>query len=522
MEPNHNCNEMNCTGPKYAGLNLTCSRCLLPKFFECISDRTEVVQFVNAMKLKDFDLTPQTNASENSRKMKSIFDNTSVFEFVCPKCKSDGTYMEIKAKLDKKISELQTKNRTANANLKKRDDDIKSLQIALKNATENPDTSNNQKQNSGNDDQESEQTKIIELESQMKSQLKSFELIMDDVNKVITDHHSRTEKFKIDSDRAHETVFNLLKPIVSSHFDQSEHDRAEGENEVNEMQNHTIGRTSQPDVSLQNEGKMHVHGDGSHQTSMNFDDELKPPNSNRMKANPVTSNQTKLHEIFVTQFDPSVECEHIIRHILKRTKISADSFAVEKLIGSKERLKRKTYISFKISTVKNDVCKTLLNEKLWAPDFTARIFDRDPPKTKNDGRGVSNKYERDSNQRYNNGAKYEQNRQQRPYQTKRNSKPNERRAGNDNNGPSDYYQRRNFPHWANNSHREYENNYRSRNMNPSYENRPNKTSYNNRDDRNNYQREMQIQYNDQQNFGQHRRQYRPPLDPNERRPWRQW
>lgn len=52
LPPNHKCNEKECTGPRYASSSLVCSVCLMPKFIDCISDRTEIANLLNMLQIK--------------------------------------------------------------------------------------------------------------------------------------------------------------------------------------------------------------------------------------------------------------------------------------------------------------------------------------------------------------------------------------------------------------------------------------------------------------------------------------
>lgn len=89
----HSCAEVNCIGSKYAGLNVNCSRCLLPKFIECVSDCAEIAFLLNAWNI---DQSDTVNRMDSVNKIKQLIFPDSLIEFVCPSCKKKDTYIDIK------------------------------------------------------------------------------------------------------------------------------------------------------------------------------------------------------------------------------------------------------------------------------------------------------------------------------------------------------------------------------------------------------------------------------------------
>lgn len=93
---------------------------------------------------------------------------------------------------------------------------------------------------------------------------------------------------------------------------------------------------------------------------------------------PVNSNNRieEVYAIHVSRFPLNIVVDDIIQHIMNNTEIiNPDAFKIERLdkLGS-------DFISFKISTLKHDVYKMILD--IWAPHYTARNFNTSPHKYK--------------------------------------------------------------------------------------------------------------------------------------------
>lgn len=85
------------------------------------------------------------------------------------------------------------------------------------------------------------------------------------------------------------------------------------------------------------------------------------PQSNNYVVN------NKMLCIHIGPFMINVQSDDIVAHILNRAGVSTDLFIVEKLIGKHDDIRRKTFVSFKISTFSNDVFNLLLNNEIWGP-----------------------------------------------------------------------------------------------------------------------------------------------------------
>lgn len=94
---------------------------------------------------------------------------------------------------------------------------------------------------------------------------------------------------------------------------------------------------------------------------------LRPPANIQHKNKQISENSRvdMVFEIYVTQFDPEITCKKIAQHIVDFTSFeNDDQFNVELLGGHSNKLKRKTFVSFKITTLKNSVCDLILDEKI--------------------------------------------------------------------------------------------------------------------------------------------------------------
>lgn len=107
MTDDHICGERPCIMGKYNGAYFRCSRCSNKVYCDCLEKRKEVVQLLNALK----NLNPYSTPTTIQLKIKAIFSNESVFEFICNKCKNEENPYEIIARIKteskKKINERE-------------------------------------------------------------------------------------------------------------------------------------------------------------------------------------------------------------------------------------------------------------------------------------------------------------------------------------------------------------------------------------------------------------------------------
>lgn len=105
------------------------------------------------------------------------------------------------------------------------------------------------------------------------------------------------------------------------------------------------------------------------------------------KLNPPKNNEDSeienrdVYEIYISKFDIATEEKEIGAHIMDKTRIkTTDLFKVSKL-KSRTNDATKNYVSFKVTTLRGDVYKQIINQKIWEPDFMARDFKQSFTKT---------------------------------------------------------------------------------------------------------------------------------------------
>lgn len=128
LPQNHKCNENNCAGSRFSGCNLLCSRCLLPKFVECVSDRTEMTELLKLLCITPDRPVTQSLANENMNKMNTLFGKDSSIKFVCPQCLENGSFLQFKMKFEEKVKSLEKKNTELRKEKKNTEEKLKSLE----------------------------------------------------------------------------------------------------------------------------------------------------------------------------------------------------------------------------------------------------------------------------------------------------------------------------------------------------------------------------------------------------------
>lgn len=193
----------------------------------------------------------------------------------------------------------------------------------------------------------------------------------------------------------YENIINVFHGIPSS-SSLDTNDVLNDDNPINEISNKNTETTNLIDTIIDINQNFHSHensgniNNGQNNNESTYSSQknnlLKLPsdkNSNSMKTTAINNT----YEIFVSPFHISMTSELITQHIMENTSlISSDLFNVTPLIKSTEQLKRKNYISFKITTLKKDICETLLDSNLW-PNHEAKIFS-EKKKNINNGKNV--------------------------------------------------------------------------------------------------------------------------------------
>lgn len=368
MSDIHKCHESGCKGPKYAGLSVKCCICMNVYFFECIADRAEVSHLLSQLNVnacnEDDD---QQMINEEHTKIRNIFCMGSVFEFVCPSCKNETSIYEMMQKLQKGNEEMKNKNDDLTA---------KNTELRRKNTKANNElkTLKDQNAQTQSKQQANPNAKVFEsdvaiLKLQIQQKRAYIEALSSDLKMALVKQQSLIDQFKSDSDNIYKESIELLNKVASCVSDQEETDDETDDN-LSETPTHLDHENR--DRGFQNENKGRKISKDTHpfsrpSTSM----QQKQPNTN-------FANQTELHEIHISPFETSVECADIVRFILRKTKVKdAKLFSVQRL-GGYNRMR--SFVSFKVSTLQNDVYKEILANDIWQPFQTVRPFNNTPPR----------------------------------------------------------------------------------------------------------------------------------------------
>lgn len=270
------------------------------------------------------------NFHENKAKLDNLFGSNAAFEFNCPICKGCKPLDDTKLEPEKQNRDSQTPNIHANVDTKRPENRIDS------------------KSEHTQCHSEMESTRLKSQFSEMREEILFFQ--------------SKWDQLKLESEDLFKRLFELL--------------------------NSSSACTSNYNTQFNKHNKLSQNesfaNPFNHSTSQQIDMRLSKMNDRVEKA--------KLYEIFVTPFELSVQCDQIVQHILKSTNIAgADMFCVERLGWSSGRRKR-TFVSFKISTLNFDVYKSISDNKIWLPSQSARNFIRKSPRKYESTMKMGNRY----------------------------------------------------------------------------------------------------------------------------------
>lgn len=115
-----------------------------------------------------------------------------------------------------------------------------------------------------------------------------------------------------------------------------------------------------------------------------------PPNANVQTSNELEPPQEKIkpkqfrstYEIYISKFKNDTTADKIAQHVISKSTVKdRDLFSVE--LMTKEKVKKLSYVSFKIVTCSENAYEAILKEDVWAPNFTAVPFSKQKPQTKN-------------------------------------------------------------------------------------------------------------------------------------------
>lgn len=426
----HKCNEKNCQPTRFSGCNFVCSQCLIPKFMECISDRTEIAILMNVLRISSEKTTVQSVISENVKKINDLFGPESILQFVCPACKEGESFIEYKKKCENTIKELKEKNTKSNKAHKKEIDELKKQIELQKKLTTNSQCSECPNLNEINKQLESD---IESLSKQIEEfrcdkcfefngALNSITIYSAEVLALLEGLNSNWNTFKTKAEKYHSDIYghlqslNLCIPELNADKFSDNSKKSDASQTNSALSPHSSTFVSESTVigkKMSKDTPSNVNNVNVNNVNVNIKNPFKAPaptatNDTTLHSSPETN---KLYIIHVSPFETSVESNEIVDYIIKETDIiDKNYFAVEKLFGPREQLQRKTFISFKISTFSAQVYNKIMNKDLWEPNQCARPFEFNSMKINRD-RGArshqflmngSNFNNRNDNQQYNN------------------------------------------------------------------------------------------------------------------------
>lgn len=363
--PNHSCLDSLCDGAKLFGLNLTCNRCLKPCFFECIERRPEVLQLLEVLNVIDADNDHKRRVINAVNK---IFTSESVFKFACPKCRDQGSFNDLKQSCERYRSERDS----ARIELKKAKEECVSLKMQIPSQID------------------SLKTTAAQWSEQIQQQNEYYAKFLSTIDILESSDDVASQKNTAQSPSTRDTQQSHNVESLSSQS-QHLHDPKAVNNRLNVKADiHSPAIINEPAIDLTHSTHSSDHHsrpveNQGHSSANNNNDKvpLRPPANvaRKSKQTKSSSHAGNVFEIYVSKFVPETTCEDIANHIAKSTSLQNDSqFNVELLSSNPNRLKRKTFVSFKVTALKKSVCDMILDEKVWSPKFSASLFDHNKVK----------------------------------------------------------------------------------------------------------------------------------------------
>lgn len=325
--PPHSCRAENCDGSSLHGLNITCNICLYPCFLACIKDRKEVIDILKAL---DFGIGGKYNQTQTqiiSNKLHEIFNSeSSVFSLTCPSCKPNASINDLKQKYENDTDKLKSLIESLTDQIKKLKEDKSIIEEALR--------------------IESDELSVLKTSTQSS--------INNNTVGGISDIITNINEFLVNHSKNQITLIENVDKMKSQ-FEKNNEEISKIRKFLNQV------KTS----------------------------DSKCPNSSisrpRLPARKQYEKDNDVFEIYLSEFHHLTTKDEIAHFILKSNPtLDTDSFIVQPLIGSKDKIERKSFISFKVTTLKKSVYDIILDNNLWSPDFSAKPFVKSPKTDIND------------------------------------------------------------------------------------------------------------------------------------------
>lgn len=288
-------------------------------------------------KKKDYD-------SKCKEKIDSLFYSESLVEFICQSCKSKPSYVVMKNKLEEEIKSLNERLQQNKSECEVNDNSEKAERLQIEIAT---------------------------LKSDIDNKIQQNEQLNTEMNTALVLLQSKFESFKSDFSS------DLANTLCIVNTNNTNNDQTKSNVNVNDTENVSkcVNNNYRKSVTLS---------------------PFASPFENPIDTQPMSGEINQNHglfEIYIAKFKTNVKCEQISNHIIDSTNINdSDSFYVQMLGGN---LDDHSYASFKITTLKYEVCNAILNMN-WNPQ-SASIFTRKSSKRTNvrsrfNGNDFDNRY----------------------------------------------------------------------------------------------------------------------------------
>lgn len=355
----HKCIEGQCSGSKFADMKFQCKQCQKYTFIECVASTKEISNFLKLTNFKsiadDDKIEEYTELSK--KKLNYVFHDLSLIQFICSECQINGLSAQSREEFENKIAELERQ--------------IESLKNTSCNGTHSRNT-NNENNN-----------EIGVLKSIIEDKNNSFQVLSTEIKTAYAMQLSNIDRIKTDFESAFLTSIDIVNALDSASGGGTlPHD------EANPWVNNRRGGSK----------NNKVRSDNRNVKASPFEDPTaknrEPKPNLRQKNNDTNANRGPF-EIYVSKFKTSVKPDEITKFILESSDINdPELFSVQLLGGFWDR---QTFSSFKITTLKYDVCRAILSIN-WNPQ-SARIFEQKPPDRKNINPFNRNRFNRQSNTR---------------------------------------------------------------------------------------------------------------------------
>lgn len=353
----HNCIDQQCDGANHGGIKISCSWCQQTTFLSCLLHCDEFKCLVNSLVPKaNTDSLTQSQCVSVKQPLETLLQSESCIDFVCFECKSLSTFKDIeKAHEDRLINEKKISSGTSASIVMLKQQhtaaiETLSQQLTLANAKidELKASANINTRNNCDDiinKRASFDSLLSDLISASQNQKKNLQQLSRAIHEALTPLNAHTIDLTNTSSFTSDDKHTNAPPDLSSKLPR-EQNKSRASNLPHIVEN-------KPPTNL----------------------DLRPPSSK--DAAEASSSSDNVFDIYVSKFETDVECEGISNHIIRELKIKNDDFTVTKLVNDRIlKSENFSYVSFKVSTNDQNIYNHILNDKLWAPDFSAVPFNK--------------------------------------------------------------------------------------------------------------------------------------------------